>query len=92
MAVAATDDLVDEGAVDGERVEVARTAQQQGVLEGALEMAVRSLDGAVLMRLAAVVARRRHSVVRAQRGVALGGVLALIRIEVAVGGAAVLMR
>ena len=96
MAVAAADELVDEGAVGTEGVEVARAAQQQGVLEGALEMAVRSLDGAVLVRLAAVVARRRHAVVRAQRGVAPGGVLPLIRVEVAVGGgqtvAAVLVR
>ena len=86
MAVAAADHLVDEGAVVGEGVEVARAAQQQGVPEGALEMAVRSLDGAVLVRLAAVVARRHHAVVRAQRGVARGGVLAPVRVEVAVGG------
>ena len=77
MAVAATDDLIDQGAVVGEGVEVTRAAQQQGVLKGALEMAVRSFDGAVLVRLAAVVARRRHVVVRTQCRVALGGVLPL---------------
>ena len=85
VAVAPGDDLVDEGAVAGEIVEVARAAQQQGVLQGALEMAVGTLDRAVLVRLAAVVARRRHGVVRAQRGVARRGVLALVRGEIAVG-------
>ena len=39
--VAAADQRVDEGAVVGDRVEVARAAQQQRVLDGALEMAVR---------------------------------------------------
>ena len=63
--VAAGDHLGDEGPVVGQGVEVGRAAQQQGVPEGALEVAVRALDGAVLVRLAAVVAGRRHAVVRA---------------------------
>ena len=68
--IAAADDLVDEAAVGGEVVEVARAAQQQRVLDRLLEMAVRALDRAVLVRDAGIVAGRRHAVVGAQRLVA----------------------
>ena len=36
----ATDDLGDEGTIGSEVVEVARAAQQQGLFDGALEVAV----------------------------------------------------
>ena len=48
--VAAADDLVDEAAIGSQVVEVARPAQQQRVVDGPLEMAVRAFDRAVLVR------------------------------------------
>src|SRR5262245_19224378 len=48
--------LVNEAAVGGKVLEVARTAQQQRVLDGLLEMTVRALDRAVLMGNAGIVA------------------------------------
>ena len=44
LGVVAPDDLVDEPAVGGKILEVARAAQQQCILDGLLEMAVRTLD------------------------------------------------
>ncbi len=60
--------------------------RQQGLRDGALEMAVRALDGAVLVRHAAVVAAWRHPVVRAQRLLAPGLVFTGLTVEVAEGG------
>jgi hypothetical protein len=82
-SVAAADQRVDEAAVVGERVEVARAAQQQRVSESALEMTVGGLDRAVLVGDAAVVAAGGHAVVIAERGVADGPVLFDLRCEVA---------
>src|SRR3546814_11201398 len=70
--VASADGLVDEAPVAGEVVEVARAAQQEGVLDGPLEMPVRALDAAVLVGDAGIVAGRRHAVMDAQ-GVVAGG-------------------
>ncbi len=61
--VDATDVLVDEAAIGIEVVEVVTAAQKQRITHRVLEVAVRALDGAVLMGNAAVVARRLHSVV-----------------------------
>ena len=72
MGVASADHLVDERAVVAQRVEVARAAQQERVLQAPLEMPVRPFDRAVLVRLAAVVPRRRHGVVRTQRSIGGG--------------------
>ena len=83
--VSPPDDFVDESAVLLEDVEVVRAAQQQSVGKGALEMAVRTFHGAVLMRFAPVVAGGRHGVVRAQRRVACRGIFALVPLKVAVG-------
>ena len=80
VGVAPTTELIEEPAVDGEVVKVARAAQQQGVLERPLEMAMWPFDRAVLMRDATVVAARRHGVMRAQGFVAdrpIGGGVAL---------------
>ena len=85
VGVAPPDHFVDEGAVFTKDVKVARTAQQQRVGKGALEMPVRTFHGAVLVRFAAVVAGRRHGVVRAQRRVTCRGVLALVPLKVAIG-------
>jgi hypothetical protein len=63
--VATTDDLIDKAAVVGQIVEIAGASQQKRVLDGALEMAVRPLDGAVLMGDAGIVAGRRHAVMAA---------------------------
>src|SRR5215471_18941361 len=44
LGVVAPDDLVDKPAIGGKILKVARAAQQQRVLDGLLEMAVRALD------------------------------------------------
>ena len=84
--VLAADDLVDEAAIGGQLVEIGRAAQQQGIGDGALEMTVRALDGAVLMGDAGVVAGRGHAVVTAQFLIAVGHVGAGILVEIAEGG------
>jgi hypothetical protein len=94
--VAAADQRVNEAAVIGEAVEVARAAEQQGILEGALQVTVSGLDRTVLVGDAAVVAAGGHAVMVAKRAVADGPVLIHLRREVAEGGreavAAVLPR
>ena len=50
-----------------------RTPQQQRILQGSFEMAVRTLDRAVLVCDARIVARWCHAVVAHQCGVALVG-------------------
>ena len=69
----------------GDRVEVARAAQQQRVPDRALEMAVRRLDGSVLVGDPAIVAAGGHAVVAAQRIVTDGPVLLDFRGHVAAG-------
>ena len=83
IGVAAADDRVDEGAIGVEIGEVARAAQQQGVRERLLEMAVRAFDRAVLVGDADVVARRGHAVVAHQRRIALRDVFPRIGGQVA---------
>jgi hypothetical protein len=84
--VAAADDLVDESAVALKIVEGGRAAQQKRVGDGALEVPVRALDGAVLMGEADCVAGRRHPVMGAQGVVAPGQVAAGVIVEIAEGG------
>ena len=42
--IAPADDLVDKASIGLERIEIARTAQQQRVLDRSLQMAMRALD------------------------------------------------
>ncbi len=84
-SVAATDDLVEEAPPRREIVEVARGAQQQGVGERPLEMAVRTLDRAVLMRHARIVAGRNHAVMDAERLVAGRQILLGVSVEITEG-------
>src|SRR5271156_4404181 len=86
VAIAPTDDLVDEAAIGIEIVEVPAAAQQQRVFERLLEMAMRALDRAVLVREAGVVAGWRHAVMAAERLVALRQILLRVGIEIAEGG------
>ena len=51
----------DEAAVSVRVVKLTRAAQQQGLVEGALEVAVGALDAAVLVGDAAIVARGAQS-------------------------------
>ena len=81
--IAAADDLVDEAAIGGQIVEIARSPHQQRVIDGALEMAVRAFDGAVLMGDAGIVAGRRHAVMAAQLLVAARQILAGIPVQIA---------
>jgi hypothetical protein len=85
-AVAPGDQLVDEATPVVDAVEVAGAAQDQGLVEGGLEVAVVGLDRAVLVRLAGIVAAGRHFVVGAERLVAPGDVLGGGAVEIAVGG------
>ena len=84
--IAAADDLVDEAAVAGEIVEAARAPDQQRVLDRPLEMAVRPLDGAVLMGDAGSVAGRLHAIMAAQVVVAARQILPGLAVEIAEGG------
>ena len=84
--VVATDDLGDEGALGCEVVEVTGAAQQQGLFDGALEVAVGAFDAAVLMGLAAIVARGAHAIVVAELLVATGEIVSGGLLEVVVGG------
>ncbi len=84
--IGAADDGIDEGAPGGEVGEVVVAAQQQGLGERVLEVAVRPFDGAVLVGDAGGVARRAHAVMGAERLVAAGLVLGGIAGEVAEGG------
>ena len=77
--------LVDEAPPRLQIVEVARGAQQQGVGQRSLEMAVGALDGAVLVADAGVIAGRRHAVVGAERFVALRQILPGVGVEIAEG-------
>jgi hypothetical protein len=80
--VATADQLGDPGPVSVEAAEVARPAQQQGLLGDALEMAVPALDGAVLVRDARVVAGGGHAVVRTQGLVTAGLILGGCALEI----------
>ena len=84
--VVAADDLGDEATIGIEVIEVVRAAQQQGLFDGALEVAVGAFDAAVLMGGAAVVARGLHAVVVAQLLVAAGEIIAGRLIQIVVGG------
>jgi hypothetical protein len=68
--IAPSDHFVDEAPIGVKIGEVARAAQQKLVLDHFLEVAVRTLDSAVLVRDAWIVARRRHPVMHAQLSVA----------------------
>ena len=81
--VAASDCLVHEAAVGGQIREVARAAQQELVAKRLLQMPMRALDRAVLVRDAAIVARRRHAVMGAQFLITSGEVVLGDPIEIA---------
>jgi hypothetical protein len=85
-SIAPSDNLVDEAAIGLERVEIARSAQQQRVLECSLQMAVRAFDRPVLVRQAPIVAGRLHAVMRAQCLVAARLILPRVVVEIAEGG------
>jgi hypothetical protein len=95
-SIAAPDNLVDEASIGLERVEIARPAQQQRVLDRPLHMAVRAFDGAVLVRQAPIVTGRLHAVMSGQRLVAPRLILPRVIAEIAEGSrqtvAAVLQR
>src|ERR1700684_1439619 len=77
VGVAAPDNLVDEAAIGIEVSEVPAATQEQCILQRLLEMAVRTLDGTILVRDTQIVAGGRHAVMAhqlliAQRQVFLG--------------------
>src|SRR6185437_7725247 len=81
--VFAADDFVDKATIGAEVFEVARTPQQQCVLDGALEMTVGTFDRAVFVSDPAVVASRFHPIVSAQYVVARGQILSSRIIQIA---------
>ena len=80
--VLATDDLVDERAIREEVVEVDSNAHQQRVTDRVLQMAVETIDSAVLVRDTAVVTSRFHAVMPAQCIVAAGQILAGLVVKI----------
>ena len=84
--IAAPHDLVNEAAVGGKVLEVARTAQEQRVLDCLLEMTVRALDRAVLVGNAGIVAGWRHTVVGDEALITSRQVLLSIAIQIAESG------
>jgi len=84
--IVAADDLVDEAAVSGKVIEVGGAAQQQRVEDRPLEVAVGSLDRAVLMGDAAVVAGRPHAVMGTKILVPVRQIIPRVPIEIAEGG------
>ena len=81
--VAASDGLVHKAAVGGQIHEVARAPQQKLVAKRLLQMSMGALDRSVLVRDAAIVARRRHAVMGAQLLVTSGEVVLGDPIEIA---------
>lgn len=75
--------LIDEAAVGGQIVKIAHPAQQQRITNRGLQMAMGTLDGAILVGDTAVIAGRLHAVMLAQRVVARGQVGTRLRIEIA---------
>src|SRR3981081_3819545 len=65
-SVAVADEIVSKGLIGGATVEIATATQRQGLGERRLEVAMRTLDGAVLVAHAAIVAGRRHAVMATQ--------------------------
>src|SRR5712671_6921967 len=83
VRVATANDLVDKTAVATKVVEVTAATQEQRVLKPLLEMAVRTLDRAILVRDTQIVAGRCHAVVAHQFMKALRLVLRSVAIQVA---------
>src|SRR4029450_468595 len=86
LGVVAPDDLIDEATIGGQIRKVARTTQQQRVLDGLLQMAMRTFDRTVLVRDAAIVAGRLHPIVAHELLVTPSQVLFLVAGKVAEGG------
>ena len=84
--VTAADDLIDQGAVGAEIVEVFGAPHQKCIADRVLEIAVRTFDRTVLVRDALVIAGWRHPVMSAQFLVAMRQIDLGIGIEVAEGG------
>ena len=83
--IAASDDPGHEGAIRVDIGKVLRPPQRQGIGDLAREVAMRTLDGAVLVGHAAVVAGGRHPVMPAQRLIPSGPVPRVVLAEVAEG-------
>jgi hypothetical protein len=75
--------LINEPAVVIQVIKIRAAPQQQGLGKGRLEMTVRPLDRAILMRHAAIVASGPHAVMRAQRLIARRQICHGLRVHVA---------
>src|SRR3979411_2350892 len=83
VGVASANNLVDEAAISVQVVEVPTATQQQCVLRRLLEMSMRTLDGAILVRNTAVVPGRCHIVVTHQRLIAQRQIFLSVAVQVA---------
>src|SRR6202171_107695 len=83
VGVASANDLVDEAAVGIQVVEVSAATQQQCVLQRLLEMPVRTLNGAILVRNTQVIPGRYHVVMAHQPLIAQRQVLLRVAVQVA---------
>src|SRR5690606_9712554 len=81
--ITAADELVDEPSIGVQTFEVARATQQERITDRALQMTVRALDAAVLVRGARVAAARRHAVVRTQGFITASDIVPRLPVEVA---------
>src|SRR3982751_3765278 len=66
VSIVAANDFIDEAAGAVQIIKVPAATQEQRVLQPLLEMAVRTLDRAILVRDTQIVARRGHAVVAHQ--------------------------
>src|SRR5262249_36788369 len=76
-------DLIDKTAVAVQVIEVSTATQQQRILQGFLEMAVRALDRTILVCDTQIVARRYHAVMAHEFLIALRQVFLSVAIHVA---------
>src|SRR5450631_3829167 len=83
VGVASANDLVDEAAISGEVIEVAAAAQQQCVLQRLLEMPMRTLNRAILVRDTQIVAGRHHLVMEHQRLIAQRQIFLRVAVQIA---------
>ena len=77
--------LSHKGLIRRYRLEISATAQQQGLLDSLLEMAMGAFHTAVFVGHTQIVAAVGHSVVAAQRVMALGDIRAEMAFPVAIG-------
>src|SRR5712664_352144 len=83
VGVAPANDLVNETAISVQMIEVAAAAQQQCVPQRLLEMPMRTLNRAILVRDTQIVAGRHHVVMAHQRVIAQRQIFLSVAVQIA---------